>query len=630
MNRSEASPALGLGEEPWYSSSTNPNLGSFIEALGNSEEPRPGTLDGSISAGKNTYVYDTHTYHTKVPPAGIEAFIKAYSRPGDVILDPFCGSGMTGVAARSTGRHVILSDISPAATFIAYNFLREMPVGEWDEVCRSFLKPFGRLERALYSTTCRECAQPHKVEYTVWSYQVECPECRARFNYWSVGQALGDSVRTSRLKQEIVCPGCGRTHPKRSLRRLSFEPVQIGYYCPRKRGRQESMVKPSAQDLDVIRRINLRGIPSRMWYPKAALPIGYNTRQPIPYGIGSVDAFYTTRNLWALAALWRRASHWPDPVQRHRLLFSLTGLYLRITKFSEFRFWGGSGNAPRLYVPMVMNEQNVFETLRRKFRHIHDHLESQQYDPATHFCITTQSSSKLADLPDHSVDFIFTDPPFGGNINYSEMNFLWESWLGVYTDAKEEAVINQYQAKGVPEYQRLLRSVFVECSRVLKPGGHMVVVFNNSSERVWQSLAGALGEGGFRIQASYTFDKRHPTLKQLTAPNVAGLDVALICLPEVGPARIRRAAKPQLIEAVRSYLESAESEREGGRTARAIYGAVNGILLKEQVLAAINFQAFKEWLPNTFPEEIQKEAIPHYLKEIEKRRQSNAAQLKLL
>ena len=75
----------------------------------------------TIIAGKNTYVYDAHTYHTKVPPEGIELLIQHFTDEGDVVLDPFCGSGMTGIAAQRQKRNVLLCDLSPAATFIATN-----------------------------------------------------------------------------------------------------------------------------------------------------------------------------------------------------------------------------------------------------------------------------------------------------------------------------------------------------------------------------------------------------------------------------------------------------------------------------------------------------------------------------
>jgi len=94
-----------------------------------------------IKEGKNDPIYNAHTYHTKVPPRSIIPYILHYTQPGDLILDPFCGSGMTGVAAqmcadpprdlleqfpelrdRVGSRACILNDLSPAACHIADNY----------------------------------------------------------------------------------------------------------------------------------------------------------------------------------------------------------------------------------------------------------------------------------------------------------------------------------------------------------------------------------------------------------------------------------------------------------------------------------------------------------------------------
>jgi DNA modification methylase len=94
-----------------------------------------------IKEGKNDTIYNAHSYHTKVPPRSIIPYILHYTKPGDVILDPFCGSGMTGVAAQMCAnppgdllaqfpdlkervgpRVCILNDLSPAACHIAYNY----------------------------------------------------------------------------------------------------------------------------------------------------------------------------------------------------------------------------------------------------------------------------------------------------------------------------------------------------------------------------------------------------------------------------------------------------------------------------------------------------------------------------
>ena len=53
-----------------------------------------------IKEGKNDPIYNAHSYHTKVPPRSIIPYILHYTQPGDLLLDLFCGSGMTGVAAQ--------------------------------------------------------------------------------------------------------------------------------------------------------------------------------------------------------------------------------------------------------------------------------------------------------------------------------------------------------------------------------------------------------------------------------------------------------------------------------------------------------------------------------------------------
>ena len=86
-----------------------------------------------MTEGRTDIVYTAHSYHTKVPPKAIAKDIEHYTDPGDVVLDLFAGSGMTGVAARMchsgadrrtvAPRAAILMDLSPAATFIASNYL---------------------------------------------------------------------------------------------------------------------------------------------------------------------------------------------------------------------------------------------------------------------------------------------------------------------------------------------------------------------------------------------------------------------------------------------------------------------------------------------------------------------------
>jgi len=505
----------------------NPNWGSFLDA---SRPPKPveKPFAEAISAGKNSYVYDAHTYHTKVPPQGIAKLIEYYTTPGDVVLDPFCGSGMTGVAAGDTGRKALLSDLSPAAVFIARNLNTPVHTDGYMRAVRELLEQAAELEHSLYDTRCRSCGEKIPMIYMVWSYGVICPHCEKEFVLWDVARDERESVRESKVLSEFNCPHCKELVKKRGLKRTRRYPVQVGYKCCGGRGLQEAMVEPNEQDLKAIRRIEREGMPGGLWFPKDEFCEGINTRQPIAAGITSVDKAYTPRALHAMAHLWNSALDWPDKSMRDKLLFTLTSLYQRVTVFSEFRFWGGSGNTANYNVPFISNEQNVFRTFLRKAKTISLYFQSSQLSrPGVE--VSVQSACHLEQIPDKSVDYIFTDPPFGGNINYSEMNFLWESWLGVHTKTTDEAIVNKFHGKSEVEYQGLLCSAFKECRRVLKDDAWLTVMFHNSSDKVWKALQGALTGACFAVTGTQTFDKQHGTFKQFVSDNAVGYDLVLHC-----------------------------------------------------------------------------------------------------
>lgn len=483
---------------------------------------------GVISAGKNTYVYDAHTYHTKVPPEGIELLIEHYTRKGDVILDPFCGSGMTGIAAQRKKRKVLLSDLSPAATFIAENLNSPVDADRYFDAVTELLRRAEHLNRFLYSTKCRECGKDAQVLYTVWSYKLKCSCCEQEFILWDVARDERKTVKDSKIRTEFPCPNCGVLLKKRQLKRTDLVPVALGYKCCSK-SLKEKVVSLSAKDFANLNNIAYDNIPSDLWYPKNTFPQGVNTKQPIAYGIDSVDKAYFPRALWAYAFLWNEAVHWPEKDIRDKLLFTLTSLYQRVTKFSEFRFWGGSGNIANYNVPQIINEQNVFLAFERKAKTIRLYFNSEGTFKEGGFQISTQSACHLDQLLDNSVDYIFTDPPFGANINYSEMNFLWESWLKDFTDNREEAIVNKVQNKGTNDYGDLMHKAISEMHRVLKPNGWLTIMFHNSSDKIWQELQRAISVAGFKIDGTVLFDKVHGTFKQFVSENAVGFDLLLNC-----------------------------------------------------------------------------------------------------
>ncbi len=477
-----------------------------------------------VSAGKNTYTYDAHTYHTKVPPQGIARILSAYLPNGGTVLDPFGGSGMTAVAARTLGLDVIVNELSPAASFIAYHFTESLSPERFRAGVDAIYQELLPLRIELYGTDCRECGSPAEIQYTIWSYKVRCVHCSDWFVLWDHCRQYGNTVREHKILSTFPCPFCAATLTKSRLPRGESVPVLLGYRCCA--GKQ---VEHPLTEKDLQKALDVSQPAKSTWWPTTLLPDGVNLRQPKVHGITSIDRFYTARNLRAMAGMWDAIHRLEDRRLAGFLAFTSTSLYQRVTRLSEFRFWGGSGNTARFNVPYIWNEANVFTTFERKARSIEDHLSTTAPKYSGKRVLHTGSATDLDWLPDSSVDLVFTDPPFGANINYSDMNFLWEAWLERFTNTRPEAIVNRVQGKDVEAYTTLMTASLKEAHRVLREGGKLVLIFMNSAESIWASLRRSLAESGFAIDLVEIFDKQHSTFKMYVNGNTAGSDLVLHC-----------------------------------------------------------------------------------------------------
>ncbi len=485
--------------------------------------------DGGMSAGKNTYTYDAHTYHTKVPPQGIAELVRHYLPAGGLVLDAFAGSGMTGVATAALGYDCVLNELSPAACFIGSRFVSKVPAQSLLGAVDAVIAELSDVRTSLYATTCRECGRDTELRYVVWSYRVLCSSCTHEFNLWDACRSYGRTVREHKILTEFPCPKCQTTLKKSRLQRTVVEPVQVGYMCCGSR-QQERVHPPDDRDLALISALEAEPPLSSGFYPEDQVPDGVNLGQPRRHGLDSIDKFYTPRNLAALSHIWRTIHRIEDPQLAAQVAFAFTSLYRRVTRFSEFRFWGGSGNTARLNVPFIFDEPNVFIAFERKARTIADHLVTTANHYSGNTVVVQGSATDMSYLPDASVDLVFTDPPFGANINYSEMNLLWESWLGRHTDVTHEAIVNRSQGKDLAAYEKLMGESLAECFRVLRPGRWMLLVFMNSSAKVWGALKRAISDAGFVLVKADVFDKQHGTFKHFVSENTAGADLVLHCL----------------------------------------------------------------------------------------------------
>lgn len=467
----------------------------------------PKSIPGRISVTKTKSSYRAHSYHTKVPPEAITPFIEALSQPGDVVLDLFSGSGMTGVAALSTGRNAILSDLSPAAVHISRNYNTPCSPTEFRAALDLLEKAVAPTMRWLYMPL----QQPGQtVEYTTWSDVFECTNCSGEILYWNVVQTAGATD-----SKGLTCPHCQSYVRKADLKWLREMAVQSHVSEGSTRIKTHA---PTEGELALIEEANQTPIP--YWVPH--VPFGSEREMwrasHLAMGITDVSLFFTRRNLHALAALRHAIVSVPEGRIREALMFAFTACVNRASRRYQW-------NAKRptnvmtgtLYISSLRYEWNVWSLFRRKAADVKRYFETFPKTSAA-VQVMNRSATDLSCIPNASIPMVFMDPPFGSNIFYADSSLLWEAWLGSLTDNAEEIVVNKSRGrvgggKTLDDYGTLMAKAFSEVSRVLAPTGYAVLAFSNSDDRVWLEIQKAIATAGLETSSVHILDKGQPSIK---------------------------------------------------------------------------------------------------------------------
>ena len=163
------------------------------------------------------------------------------------------------------------------------------------------------------------------------------------------------------------------------------------------------------------------------------------------------------------------------------------------------------------YVPSQHSEVSPWYILRGKSSRL---LKVFDQLPRRRATAVSLGSGTCVGLPDDSVDYIFTDPPFGENLQYSELNWFVESFYRVLPATATEAVVNKAQDKDIRQYSDLMLRCFQENHRILKAGHWMTVEFHNSRNAIWTAIQEAMLRAGFVVADVRILDKQGETYKQ--------------------------------------------------------------------------------------------------------------------
>ena len=551
---------LRMSDPPYYTACPNPFLVDFVKAYGKSYDPSvpyhrdPFAVDSSV--GKTDALYKAHGYHTKVPHLAIVPSILHYTAPGDIVLDGFSGSGMTGVAAQFCGaapatfkaeleqnwkaagyvppkwgpRRVILNDLGPAATFISAGYNIPFDVDAFEEAANAILNAvdheFGWMYEALHS----DGKTKGRINFTVWSEVFSCPECAGEIVFYTEGF----DAKTQTVRDDIVCPHCSQslTKDQMTLHFESFMDSATGSTCERPKrvpvlinysvGDQVHERSITQPDLELIKRIEALpipdGVPTDILLDRGSAGRG----RVMTTNTVAVHRFFMARPLQVLSMIWRLASSTSDTRLRNALLYCFEQSIWNFSTLARYRPSGYSQVNQYLtgvyYIASQIVDLSPRYVLEGKIRRLAKAFKEWR-STRNGSMVSTGDCGHLL-LPSQSVDYIFTDPPFGENIFYSDLNYLVESWHRVKTDVLPEAVVDKAWKKGLHEYQALMTRCFSEYARVLKPGRWITIVFSNSKNAVWHAIQEALGVAGFVVADVRTLDKQQGSFKQVTSQAV--------------------------------------------------------------------------------------------------------------
>lgn len=363
--------------------------------------------------------FGVHGYFTKQTWNVVAEYIKNFSQPNDLVLDPFGGSGVTAIEALMNDRQGIHLDLNPMSTFMVDSLVA--PIKETDLI-------------AAFNTI--------KTNYTA-------------------NQPTTDKQIAAALKK---------------------------YPYPK------GLALPKGSDVTVV---------EDLFSPKQLAQLAYLKHLILQHSTGNVQKSL----LLAFSS----------SVNKHNLTF-------HYTKTDG----GGDSAVFRYYRYRIATEPDsldlwgIFET---KFKKVVNAKKEIMYkinpDTIDNLQVVRGTATNLSFIKKESVDYIYTDPPYGKKIPYLDLSVMWNAWLDLAVsqqDYEQEAIEGGEHHKTKDEYNSLMAQSIREMYRVLKFDRWMSFVFAHKDPEFWHLIIETAEQCGFEYAGAVAQKNGQTSFKKRQNP----------------------------------------------------------------------------------------------------------------
>lgn len=477
-------------------------------------------ISESVKALSHTPQYRMHKYFARRPYNVFENLVKHYSKPNELVLDVFCGGGVTVFESCKNERNAIGVDLNPLSTMITemqmFNGDIKLLKKDLDSFCNYAKEKYENLYRVDFGNDSGYCA------WIEWAYVVTCPKCGEKILL----------VKKNKIKNGIYqCPNVKCTNNSGVARTKCSPqgevPIRVKYLSD-KDGKEKVKVLSEKEASSIQNLVNSLSLGNNLLFPDFSMPLNWDRQledKLFDKGIKDYKDLFSKRNFFILTMLFNHLINSKKDYTYPDYCYFLFSSALRYTnKMSRVTDNWEGGNPTCMdkhayWLPNEFIENNIVNVLFDRSEAI---MKGCQYSKSVlptncfngllqkgsgvFYKVYNQSSSSLP-LGDESVDAVITDPPYGSNVQYAELSVVWNGWyqlykgLDSYIYKEEEAVSNRKSgfdgAKTETDYEELLYKVFRESYRVLKNNRYLVFTFNNKNLKVWIAMLKAVARCGF-------------------------------------------------------------------------------------------------------------------------------------